>query len=149
MSFHLDYEGFSEVDLQELGGYRYASDPSTEILCLAISHDGDGPWLWVPARWMDLLVRKLDGKERNWLLDQQREAYRLMQAMVDSDEEIWAHNAPFEGAITRYRWQADTGLPLPRNLWGRLRCTAALCRRCGLPYGLDAAAALLLGQHQQ
>ena len=39
---HLDFETFSEVDLLTAGVYKYAEDPSTEILMAAYAIN-DGP----------------------------------------------------------------------------------------------------------
>lgn len=39
---HLDFETRSAVDLKKVGAYRYAEDPSTEVICLSY-RVGDGP----------------------------------------------------------------------------------------------------------
>ena len=46
---HLDFETRSAVDLNKAGAYRYAMDPSTEVLCLSY-RVGDGPiQRWSPG----------------------------------------------------------------------------------------------------
>lgn len=46
---HLDFETFSEADIEEVGAYRYAEDDSTEILMAAYALDNEPVKLWVPA----------------------------------------------------------------------------------------------------
>ncbi len=40
MLIHIDFETFSRADLKRVGAYRYAEDPSTEVLCMAYAFDG-------------------------------------------------------------------------------------------------------------
>ena len=51
---HIDFETRSACDLKAAGAYRYAQDPSTEIVCMAWSVD-DGPIaIWYPGQpWPD------------------------------------------------------------------------------------------------
>ena len=47
---HIDFETYSEIDLTEVGAYRYAEHTSTEPLCLAYARDDDNePRAWVPS----------------------------------------------------------------------------------------------------
>lgn len=112
---HLDYETTSACDIR-LGAYRYACDPTTRILMFAVAREGEKPVLW------DFL----DGGE---------EALSILQ---ESEGPLWAHNAQFEHAISRYRLKQDTGLPAPDI--DRWRCTAAMCRRAAAPASLSEAA---------
>lgn len=131
MRYHIDFETFSEADLRTVGAYRYASDPSTQILLLAIASDVEGPYLWVHPN-------HGEGDPRAW---------GLMVAMcADGEAEIWAHNAQFEWAIMRYRWRLDVGLDRPKR--PQMRCSAALARCAGLPPSLGALA-MVLGLAQQ
>lgn len=80
---HLDYETFSEADLPKVGHYRYAEDPSTEILLCAYQRDEwPEPRLWAP----------LEGEP---LPDD------LADILDDHETLIVAWNAAFERAITR------------------------------------------------
>ncbi len=38
---HIDFETFSKQDIRDVGAYRYAFDPSTEILCAAMALDDE------------------------------------------------------------------------------------------------------------
>lgn len=125
MSYHLDYETFSEQDLRTVGAYRYALDDTTEILMFSISRDEDGPYLWVNPKY-----GKSDPR-----------AVRMAEEMAESDEEIWAHYATFEIAISGARWKKDVKLP-PLNR-SRFRCTALLARCAGLPDKLETLARTL------
>lgn len=45
----IDFETFSELDIKVVGGFKYASHPSTEVLCVAWSVEGEEPQLWEPT----------------------------------------------------------------------------------------------------
>lgn len=124
---HLDYETFSELDLKLVGAYRYASHPSTEILCASVSTDDEGPYLWINPKYGASDPR----------------AVRLMERLANGDYLIWAHNSMFEWAITRYRWKKDIGLPKPKL--EQFRCTQTLSRCAGLPGRLEELAEKLGG----
>ncbi len=75
---HLDFETYSEADLKAVGAYRYAFDPSTEILCAAMALGDEEPYCW---RHGEELPQK----------------YR--DALEDETVLIYCHNAMFEMAI--------------------------------------------------
>ena len=79
---HLDYETRSTVDLRNRGAYNYASDPSTEIICLAWAIDEDEPQIWHPGL-------PFPGD--------------VLKAFQDDElRSLCAHNANFERLITQY-----------------------------------------------
>lgn len=120
--FHLDYETSSECDIS-LGGYRYANDPSTRILMVAVAEDDGEPLLW----------RFDDPYSEESLL-----AEEMLRKAVVSGSLIYAHNAQFEVAISTYRLKEDIGIDPPKlEQW---RCTLAMCRRAAAPESLAAAA---------
>lgn len=127
MATHLDYETRSDADLKKVGAYKYAEHPSTRILMFAIAED-DGPVLM----WDHL---DPDAPESQVALGMFKQA-------IASKAMIYAHNAPFELAVTRYRGAADLGLTeLPHiDQW---RCVLAMCRKAALPVSLGAVADLL------
>src|SRR6056297_861660 len=45
----IDVETYSEVDLNRAGALRYAVDPTTECLCVAIQYDDDTVRIWKPG----------------------------------------------------------------------------------------------------
>lgn len=122
--FHIDYETFSEIELSDVGAYRYAEDSSTEILMLAIAKGNDEPMLWISPRWRNAVPA---------LHDIESEA--LIAELRDSpDALVYAHNAQFERAITMF---ADTPVAFMRDRSQQWRCTAAMARRAAIPDSLE------------
>jgi DNA polymerase len=117
-TYFLDFETHSEADLKKVGAYRYASDPSTEILVMAIARN-DGPvQVWDCAH---------GGAEAIFTLHQ----------AVESGALIYAHNAQFEHAVCRYLLKKTFNIEPPTfNQW---RCTAAMCRLAAIPSSLKKA----------
>lgn len=124
---HLDYESFSLADITEVGAYRYAFDPSTEILCAAMSL-GDGE----PVAWT--CVGGGDGTdlEPHW------------DAMEDPEVLIYAHNAQFEYAMSQALMWKTWGIKPPDIR--RFRCTKSLANRAALPSKLEKISEFLGGQ---
>ncbi len=124
--YHLDYETFSRCDIKKFGGYRYASDESTLILLAAIARDNEKPLLWD--------VSRQDSEESCEAQD------LLLEACVSGDP-IYAHNAPFEMAVSHYKFWQTFGFMGPQlEQW---RCTAAMARRAALPQSLGELGAVL------
>lgn len=122
---HIDFETFSEIDIRDVGAYRYANDPSTEILCAAMAL-GDGP----PVIWHS-------GLSDEAVLA--REAYWI--ALEDPNVLVYAHNAQFEMAIAQALMWKQWGIKCPDLR--RFRCTASLARRAALPAKLETLAEVL------
>jgi DNA polymerase bacteriophage-type len=122
--YHLDYETRSKADLKKVGAYRYAEDTTTEILMAAVSRGEGDVYLWVnPAH------------ETPELMSDPRAHILLQEMTADPDAVIFAHNAEFERAVTKYRMTLDMGfLPPGTTQW---RCTAAMARRAALPAKLE------------
>lgn len=131
--FDLDYETKSRADLRKVGAYRYASDPSTRIFMFAISKN-DGPVLL----WLNPVFGVACPTNAGAMA-------LLKEAFTKPSANIYAHNAEFERAISKYRALPDLGVPEPDiRQW---RCTAAMARKAGLPASLGAVSeALNLGQ---
>lgn len=130
MSYHLDYETRSMADIGTTGAFRYAEDPSTEILCAAIARDGEAPLLWVNPKF------EFDDMSA---CHSSVGALDLIREMGVSAAPVYAHNAYFEQAITNH---------CPNNTWFnidviRWRCTAAMARRAAIPPSLEKAAETL------
>lgn len=75
-SVSIDFETYSLCDIKKTGAWRYAQDPSTEVLCLAISVNGAEPRIWLPGE--------------------------PFPAELAAADEIRAWNAAFEVAIWHY-----------------------------------------------
>ena len=118
---HLDYETRSTVDLKNRGAYNYASDPSTEIICLAWATDEDEPQIWHPG------------------LPFPKDVLKAFQD--DEIRSLHAHNANFERLITKYVLPKYTDLQQPSiDAW---YCTASQARARALPASLDDLGACL------
>lgn len=109
---HCDFETYSEADIREVGGSRYARDPSTEVLMLSYALDDEPVKLWVPA----------EGEP--WPED-------LQEYLADPKIEIHAFNAPFEYNIFRH----VLGIDLPLE---RFKCVMVMAYALSFTGGLDA-----------
>ena len=107
----LDRETFAEIDLKEVGVYRYAETAEDLLISYAI---GDGP-----AKVWDCTAEEMHDE--------------LYYAMEDEDGEVWAHNAQFDRAIHN----GPNQLRLPRVVLERWRCSMAMALSHALPAGLD------------
>lgn len=127
----IDIETYSEVDLRKSGVYRYAEDPSFEILLLAVSIDNG------PVRVYDLTMEELP-KE-------------IIQALVDDTIIKWAFNASFE-RICLSNWMKKhhpdflTEEFLSPNSW---RCSMVWSAYLGLPLSLEGVGTVLKLKEQK
>jgi len=130
---HLDVETRSRTDIWSVGAYVYASDPSTEIVCLAYAID-DGPIKKI--RFADIQLYELEDP-----------FVELRELAIAEDTLLYAHNCLFEQLIWKYCMQDKFNMPrLPIN---KCRCTAAKALSHGLPKSLkDAARAMGLTQQK-
>jgi DNA polymerase len=116
---HLDFETFSEADLKSVGAYRYAYDPSTEIICAAMAFDDRRPLAW----WQGITNHEINNLNQ------------YFDALEDPAVLIYAHNAMFEMAICQALLEKTWNIKCPSL--DRFRCTMSLARRAALPAGLD------------
>jgi DNA polymerase bacteriophage-type len=122
----IDVETRSTVNLEIAGAWRYAADPTTDVLCVGYAVDDGDPQIWTPG-------------------DPVPEAF--IAAAADPNWRVVAHNYQFERAITtrilqpRYGWPE---IPLDQQI-----CTMTLALASALPGSLDnAALALDLALHK-
>ena len=120
----LDFETRSRADIRSCGAYRYAEDPSTEVLIIAVSINGTKPATWD-------VRQPVEGNV----------AIGLLLRAIKEGWIISAFNSQFEWAILKYVCTRQFGFPLPDI--NKLRCSSALCRSAGLPPSLAAAAEFL------
>jgi DNA polymerase len=119
----VDFETRSHVDLKRCGVYRYATDPSTEVICAAIHFDG------LMHVWRN--PKLYPGDENDEILD------LLARHMDSTDDMVCAHNASFDRLI----WEHCTDFPpAPTERW---ICTAYQARVNALPGALDAVGRFL------
>ena len=114
-----DFETASACNLKIAGAFRYAEDPTTDILCLGYSVNGEKARLWIPGTRDDLLMELACDPETIWI----------------------AHNAAFEKAIWRAIMVQVYGFPNIVN--SRWHDTLAMCAMRAIPQELDMAARVL------
>ena len=120
MKIHIDFETRSRVDIVTQGAYRYAMDPSTEVLCFALGED--------------------DGK----VVGFSSVSPALRDSLISAIEKgalFYAFNANFERQIWRHVFAKKYDLPdIPIRQW---RCVAAKAMASGMPNSLDGVAKTL------
>jgi DNA polymerase len=109
----VDFETRSFRNVKDTGAWRYAEDPTTEILCMAYRFDGGDTKLWAPG--LPFPQEIIDHAADNGLFE--------------------AHNVQFERAIWRFIILRDYGISVPK----RWRDTLAVCAYRAIPLGLDQA----------
>ena len=126
MVVSIDFETRSAVDLRKTGVYKYASDPSTDIWCMAYK----APWsddvlVWLPGD-------EIDTHLEDWII-----AGGLLSAWnANFERTIWN-----EIMVSRYQW--------PRTSIKQWRCTMAQASAMGLPRALGQAASVLGVEEQK
>lgn len=121
-SVSIDFETFSTVDLRRSGSSRYARDPATGVICLAIAIDTASPPILWDVNSGASIPRYLD--------EHIRAGGRICAWNVGFERFIWEHIM-----VARYGW--------PRVRPDQWSCTMAVAMHWGLPAGLDAAAQAL------
>src|SRR5262249_5294707 len=116
---HRDYESRGALKLEDVGAWKYAADPRTEVLCCAYAVDDDPMKLWLPgAAPRAELFAAVAQQNINW--------------------EVAANDAQFEIALEHFmlcRLRGFHKVPLSRQ-----RCTMAMALACSLPPKLELAA---------
>lgn len=121
-----DFETASAIDLKKAGAWRYAEDPTTEILCFSFRHQSwPKPMTWLP-----------------WMTADDPVTLALRALVDEASDVMWiAHNAGFEKAIWRCIMVAVLGWPdIANNRW---HDSMASCAMKLLPQDLDRAAIVL------
>ena len=126
MVVSIDFETRSAVDLRKTGVYKYASDPSTDIWCMAYK----APWsddvqVWLPSD-------EMDERLEDWIV----EGGLLSAWNANFERTIWN-----EIMVSRYQW--------PRTSIKQWRCTMAQASAMGLPRALGQAASVLGVEEQK
>lgn len=147
MKLHIDIESYSELDLKEVGLYKYAEHPSTELLVVCYAFD-DGPVnVWLPHEQWDLPSSIAQGIRSRPEYDQSAPIYygletpRVLAKHIEFEAVLAAHNAQFERVMLN--GAAGTKVNCPKISIEQTLCTMAKCRVMGLPGGLGEAAAAL------
>lgn len=115
----IDFETKSKADLRKVGAHVYSCDPSTEIICLAYSIDGERVPLWKPGL-------PLPTELFEW---------------IAQGAEVEAWNSYFERQIYSNICVARLGWPAIRD--EQWRCALAKAASYALPKKLEKAAIAL------
>ena len=115
-----DVETRSAADLGFAGAWRYASDPSTETLCVGFAVDDGEPQIWIAGKPCP---------------------EPFVAAASDSSWRVVAHNYQFERAIATRILEPRHGFP--RIPLARQCCSMTLALANALPGELEAAALAL------
>lgn len=122
----IDFETRSVANLKDVGAYKYAAHPSTEIVCVAWTWPGDPePRLWSPEH-----IRGTNPVD---------DVGELLDA-VRNGESIEAHNAGFERRIWRF---VGPRLRWPEVKLDQWHCSMAKAAAMGLPLYLGKLAEAL------
>jgi hypothetical protein len=133
MSSHLtiDFETRSLIDLTKTSVWRYAEDPSTEVLCVALKEDDKPPVWFSPLKWFR------DAAKEDFLLEGCFVPALEVEDMVERAGVIEAHNAEFETALWHHiMHKRHTLIDLPTH---KIRCSAAKAAMHALPRNLAGA----------
>lgn len=122
---HIDIETYSEADLTKTGVYRYAEDPSFEILLFGVAVD-DNPVVVYDLKMGDNLPEE------------------IISALQNNSITKWAFNAQFERVcLSRYLWDMGLlarGTYLDPHGW---RCDMVWAGYMGFPMNLKGAGSAL------
>lgn len=122
----LDYETYSDCDIQTAGGFEYSRHPSTEIICAGFK--------------LATKDKLIEAPTHLWIPSEPSQAFSiLLKALLDPGIILVAHNAFFEQVITkhvfaRYMKSKPYLANIPIERW---ICTASLARAMGLPGKLE------------
>src|SRR5262249_38466236 len=121
-----DIETRSTVPLEDAGAWRYAADPTTEVLCVGYAVDDSDVEIWTPG---------------------QAIPQEFNTAASDPSWCVVAHNFAFERAIATRILQPRFGWPeIPL---AQQRCSMSLALANALPAALDNAARALQLDYQK
>jgi DNA polymerase len=136
---HYDIETFSECDLKACGVYKYAEDPSTEMLCMSYRFDKGPVHLWAPP---EFLPEEVKATLRERLRDKAILHFgdavpHELRRHVMSRGETRAHNAQFERVVMNGTAGKKLGFPFVKI--EQTVCTAAKAAAAGMPRDLGGA----------
>lgn len=113
-----DFETASACDLLKAGAWRYAEDPTTEVLCFSYWYEGV-MYRWIPGQ----------------------DTRHLLSLAADPEVTFIAHAAQFEKAIWRNIMVPTYGFPdIPNSRW---HDTQAVCAMKVLPQALEDVSSVL------
>lgn len=128
---YMDFETRSSVNLSSSSLISYASDLSTEVICLAYKIDDNEVKVWFAD---DSLEDVIGNKDKDLPAD-------FLNYVLCTGGPIIAHNATFDRLIYEYVLTQDYDLPAPEI--SRWQCTQAQALASGLPGALASISKVL------
>ena len=128
MRLVIDFETRSRCDLGKAGAYRYAEDPSTEIMCMALKVDDNPGQIWIPEKF------RINTQGLPLITED-----TVMQYIEKADA-IVAHNTFFEICIYLKKLYTMYWPAIQLDKW---HCTMAKALYHSLPAKLDTVAKVL------
>jgi DNA polymerase len=149
---HVDIETFSKANLKQVGTYRYAEDPSTEVLCLMYAFGDEPVNVWIP----DPMIPK-DLRQRIRVMVEKKVPGALVHFGTKCPDRLrwhagaggrfWAYNAMFERRVLK--GPAGRQIRFPKTKRNQWHCTMAQAKESGLPSDLGRCAKALKCKHQK
>ena len=138
MNICIDFESRSKIDLKTAGPWKYAADPSTDIMCLSVKVDDSPSKTWAPPWVWNILSSHEEQEVRrlNWICFDDD-----LKDIISKSEKIEAHNAEFERSIWHHIMHLRYGFPdLDLN---KCHCSAAAAAYMNLPRKLEKVCEVL------
>jgi len=136
----IDFESRSTIDLRKTTSWRYAEDPTTQIMCLALKVNDSLPQMYFPDSVRPLYnLNDFFGQKEFTLAGGGNVLDLLSQADI-----IEAHNVEFEISLWTHK-MVPLGFPDLREepYFSKLRCSASAAAAKALPRALGKAGAAL------
>ncbi len=134
---HIDLETFSKTPLKKAGVYRYAEDPSTEILILCYAFGDEPVNAWIPDALLprDLQLRIAEYvTERGGLIAIGPRVPEGLKWHASNGGKFKAHSAQFERIVLR--GIAGKNIKFPKTRRSQWICTLAMAAQSSLPHAL-------------
>ncbi len=134
---HIDLETFSKTPLKTAGVYRYAEDPSTEILILCFAFGDEPVNVWIPDA---LIPKDLALRIAKYTLSKGGGTYigpRVPQQLLwhaRNGGKFKAHSAQFERIVLK--GTAGKNIKFPKTKRSQWICTLAMAAASSLPHAL-------------
>jgi len=120
----MDFETRSAADLKTAGPWKYAEDPTTEIICLSWAGENEEPKLWCPSKFEELSGDSCD--------DITPQIHHITTGGL-----VEAHNMEFERAVWHHIMHLRFGYPDLQI--EQCRCSAAKAAVVNIPRSLEQA----------
>lgn len=147
---HIDLETFSRTLLTKQGVYRYAEDPTTEILIVCYAFGDEPVNAWIPDVGLPFELKRDFAKyihEPGGTLHVGFRVPKRLRWHADRGGRFIAHNANFERTILNGKPGKMLNFPATkRNQWF---CTMVKAAESGLPHDLGRCAKALHTEHQK